>query len=1085
MSKVFRPQQLPRLRITASLLIGLGCGCFANRSLESAPVTVNGLPMTVPDGFAAEAVALPPLVERPVALAFDDKGRLYVTESSGSNASLAEQRKNPRHRVLRLEDTNGDGVYDRRTVFADKLMMLQGILYYRGSVYVAAVPEILRLTDTDGDGIADERQVWHDGGTLTGCGNDLHGPSLGHDGRLYFTKGGFASQTHAVPGRPQWTTRAAHVFRARPDGTEFEPVLTGGMDNPVDVAFMPSGERLLSATFLQRPEAGRRDGIVHAVYGGVYGKEHGVLDGHPRTGELLPVLAQLGPAAACGLHVHSGFGLGPGFRGNAFVCQFNLRSVVRQVLQPVGATYVAREEPFLSVDAVDFHPTDVVEDADGSLLVVDTGGWYKLCCPTSQLEKPAVLGGIYRVRRSNPRPVLDPDGQSIAWGSLTAVDLASLLADRRPRVVQRATEMLVQIGPAAVPAVVAVLQDEAETDGNGRQAAVWVLTQIETPPSRAAVRRALSDASPDVRHAAAHSVAVTRDAAAMMSLAEMVQQDTPHVARAAAEALGRIGGEQATSAVLGACRREADRVLEHSLIFALIEAGEREPLLTAAESPLPRVRRSALVALDQLPLYHRISDPEAEQLRRVLLAACRADDPSVRDTGLRLISHHAEWAGDLAPDVGGMLAQIVEAKSAVPPRLHEAEQLTGRLARLAVHPAIATAIAAACPEAGSQGMDVTVAAFEVMAECRSERVPDNWITLAQQVIATGSRDRSTFQSALLPFKPDGWGLFLKALADLRFSGKQRERLRPALLALAANPRVSVPQALLALRAAGPLKRLPEPVAQRLVKIISSRGDGTSSTESVSPLDRSAAVTIVAAGAMPEPLWETVAAAFTELPGHDAAVLLPPIIEKGGQPLVRALEQLAASPHPETVPRELLVAAVAALPEKHTGLGSKLLGRVDAVQETERQAYQQLVAGLPAGDAIRGHAVFFSNKAACSTCHQLAYAGGKVGPDLTGIGRVRTAADLLEAIVRPSASFVRSYEPVAVVTLGGRVFTGLVKDQTDSELIVQTSATATERIPREAIEQLEAGTVSLMPKGYDRLLSPQELADLVAFLARTK
>ena len=48
---------------------------------------------------------------------------------------------------------------------------------------------------------------------------------------------------------------------------------------------------------------------------------------------------------------------------------------------------------------LDFHPTDVLEDADGSLLVVDTGGWYKLCCPTSQLHKPDVLGGVYRVRR--------------------------------------------------------------------------------------------------------------------------------------------------------------------------------------------------------------------------------------------------------------------------------------------------------------------------------------------------------------------------------------------------------------------------------------------------------------------------------------------------------------------------------------------------------------------------------------------------------------------------------------------------------------------------------------------------------------
>lgn len=90
-------------------------------------------------------------------------------------------------------------------------------------------------------------------------------------------------------GRSGWTTRASHVFRCRADGSELESVLTGGMDNPVDVAFTASGERLLSATFLEHPSGGLRDGVVHAVYGGVFGKEHGVLDGHPRTGDLLPV----------------------------------------------------------------------------------------------------------------------------------------------------------------------------------------------------------------------------------------------------------------------------------------------------------------------------------------------------------------------------------------------------------------------------------------------------------------------------------------------------------------------------------------------------------------------------------------------------------------------------------------------------------------------------------------------------------------------------------------------------------------------------------------------------------------------------
>ena len=69
----------------------------------------------------------------------------------------------------------------------------------------------------------------------------------------------------------------------------------------------------------------------------------------------------------------------------------------------------------------------MIEDADGSLLVVDTGGWYKLCCPTSQLHKPDILGGIYRVRRTGAAKVDDPRGRKVAWGEFSSKQLADLL----------------------------------------------------------------------------------------------------------------------------------------------------------------------------------------------------------------------------------------------------------------------------------------------------------------------------------------------------------------------------------------------------------------------------------------------------------------------------------------------------------------------------------------------------------------------------------------------------------------------------------------------------------------------------------
>jgi glucose/arabinose dehydrogenase len=138
--------------------------------------------ITVPDGYRVELAAAPPLVDRPIMGDFDEHGRLFVAEASGTNADVQTQLKERPHRILCLEDTDGDGTFDKRTEFADKMMFPAGVLCYRGSVYVSAPPSIWKLTDTTGDGIADRRDEWLDAKTLTGCANDLHGPYLGRDG---------------------------------------------------------------------------------------------------------------------------------------------------------------------------------------------------------------------------------------------------------------------------------------------------------------------------------------------------------------------------------------------------------------------------------------------------------------------------------------------------------------------------------------------------------------------------------------------------------------------------------------------------------------------------------------------------------------------------------------------------------------------------------------------------------------------------------------------------------------------------------------------------------------------------------------
>src|SRR4051812_538715 len=421
---------------------------------SAAQVQVNGRTFTVPEGFTVELVAGPPLVDRPIIADFDERGRLYVADSSGSTEKVQKQLEDRPHRIVRLEDTKGDGRFDQQTAFADHMMFPEGAMWFGGSLYVSAPPSIWKLTNTVGKGVVDQRGEWFQGKTLTGCANDLHGPYLGPDGWIYWCKGAFAQQTYERPGRKPFVTRAAHIFRCRPDGSGIEPVMTGGMDNPIEVVFTAGGERIFTTTFLQQPAAGRRDGLIHAIYGGVYGKVHDVIDDHPRTSpDVMPVLSHLGPAAPCGLARYESGAFGPEYRDNLFSTSFNLHKVFRHILKPDGATFVSKDEDFLTCDSLDFHPTHVMEDADGSLLVIDTGGWYKLCCPTSQIGKPDVLGAIFRVRRTATKAVDDPRGLKLAWENLSATESAKLLGDSRWAVRRRAIQALATKGAGAAAAI--------------------------------------------------------------------------------------------------------------------------------------------------------------------------------------------------------------------------------------------------------------------------------------------------------------------------------------------------------------------------------------------------------------------------------------------------------------------------------------------------------------------------------------------------------------------------------------------------------------------------------------------------------
>jgi putative heme-binding domain-containing protein len=160
-----------------------------------------------------------------------------------------------------------------------------------------------------------------------------------------------------------------------------------------------------------------------------------------------------------------------------------------------------------------------------------------------------------------------------------------------------------------------------------------------------------------------------------------------------------------------------------------------------------------------------------------------------------------------------------------------------------------------------------------------------------------------------------------------------------------------------------------------------------------------------------------------------------------------------------------------------------LVNVDA--SSQRARIEKLLPHVAKGDVRRGHAVYYSAKAACSACHRLGHAGGTSGPELTRIGGTRTERDLLESILFPSLSFVQSYEPVLITTVDGRTISGVIRDETAQEYVVLVGADEELRVPRRDVEEMVPGNVSIMPAGLDKQLSVEELADLTAFLKNAK
>lgn len=990
--------------------------------------------LSVPEGFSIEVAATADLTAYPMFMAFDDRGRLYVADSSGKDLSAKEMVAAPECVIALLEDTDGDGRYDTRTVFADRLSLPMGVLWHQGSVYVASPPEFFRFKDTDGDGVADEREVLLTGWNIFNTAS-LHGPMLGPDGWLYLTHGRHG-YTIATKEGTILEGLASRIWRCRPDGTGLERVAGGGFDNPIEIAFMPGGDAIGTMTYFVDPSNGQRDALMHWIEGGVYPKVHESTSEFTRTGTLLPPLTKFSRIAPSGIERYRGDAFGPEFKDNLFSAHFNPHRVQRHVVAREGATYSCRDEDFLVSSDPDFHPTDVLEDADGSLLVCDTGAWYVDACPISRVAKPEIRGAIYRIRRDAATPPDDPWGQRIDWDELEPKSLAVLLDDPRPRVRDRAVEALVQRGEAAIDALHDILG--TSPSAGARENAVWALGRIVAPRSHPALRAALDDEAPAVKMAAARMIGLAQDTDAEARLSTLLHDADAGVRRQAATALGQLGAVAAGEALLAASAHPADRFEEHALVYAAIQLGAEEAAATMLDSAEPNVRKCALIVLDQ------IASPLLTAGH--ILPFLESEDTALRDTGLWVASRHLDWS-DVVVDFVGARLKTDDTDEAQRAALRDVLLAYASDARM--HALIADILSA---DARTDVQRLFV--LDVVAQVSTD-IPDAWLEGLETLIARGTEP--VRWRAIDVVRTRTVTALAGQLMDLARDTAESPALRLAALSAVVARQESLPPELVAF----------------LVSQLSDDNDPTLRLESArvlagAPLGTDS-LQQLAHEAIPQADALTFPALLNAFREHDE--------EAVGLALVDGLSR--AKVNPAMVPGGLDV-VLAAYPESVRVAAAPLRAQSEAEAAERIERLKALEPMLGSGDVGRGRQIFFGVKANCYTCHAIGDEGGRLGPDLTTIGEVRSGHDLLEAILFPSASFVPDYEPYRIETWE-TIYEGVVAKQDQDSVVLAVSVDSQIRIPRAEILEMKLGRVSTMPEGLDASLTQQELIDLMAFL----
>ncbi len=516
------------MRWKISLLVFAVCVSACGRSEPPYSPEESLATFRIQDGFRAEVFVAEPDVVDPVAMAFDEEGRIWVVENSGY--PLDPEGK--LGRVKLLEDTTGDGRPDRSTVFADRLVMPTGVMRWKQGILVTDAPTVWYFEDTNGDGRADVRRAVLTGFPLNNPQHIVNGLVYGLDNWIYL-----ANERATVPvifkdkfGETRTDIRFAdrpdsapldangHGLRFKPDSHELE-LLSGSSQFGHD--FDEWGHHLT---------VNNADHIRHEVIAARYLDRNPDLplrsamesiSDHERAALVYPItqrprfarLSNIGQiTSACGLTVYLGGAFPARFHGMVLVAEPAHNLVHRDVVEPTGSTFTARRaydgKEFLAASDAWFRPVNFTVGPDGALYMID---YYRPIIEhpewmsseyhghdhqhTQELYHGSDRGRIYRIVPDSGAPL--PLAKGISLGAASDAELVEHLENSNIWWRRTAQRLLVERKAAGVaPEVERLLNDSPS--GGARLHALWTLEGLEKLET-AHIGRALEDAEPGVR----------------------------------------------------------------------------------------------------------------------------------------------------------------------------------------------------------------------------------------------------------------------------------------------------------------------------------------------------------------------------------------------------------------------------------------------------------------------------------------------------------------------------------------------------------------------------------------------------------